>query len=139
MRTRTIAGLALVAAVILGGQPALGHESARVNAQQRVFAKHQNLDRSDARVQLQITNRRFTPIRRLVCTTVISDQWHHPVTGEVRKYSEDWFLVIRRFPARTRLRSQKDTIFVNHPELTADPLWQPQGVTVKTPHCHARG
>jgi hypothetical protein len=138
MRTRPILGLVLVAAVVLSAQPALGHESARVNAQQRVLAKHQNLDRSDARVQLVIANRRFTPIRRLVCTTTISDQWFHPVTGEVRTYTEDWFLVIRRFPARTRLRSQKDTIFVGHPELTADPQWQPQGVTVKTPHCHAR-
>jgi hypothetical protein len=138
MRTRPILGLALVAAVALSAQPAAGHESARVNAQQRVLAKHQNLDRSDARVQLVVANRRFTPIRRLVCTTTISDQWFHPVTGEVRTYSEDWFLVIRRFPARTRLRSQKDTIFVGHPELTTDPQWQPQGVTVKTPHCHAR-
>jgi hypothetical protein len=138
MSNRPILGLAVVAAVVLSAQPVLGHESSRVNAQQRVLAKHQNLDRSDARVQLVIANRRFTPIRRLVCTTTISDQWFHPVTGEVRTYTEDWFLVIRRFPARTRLRSQKDTIFVDHPELTADPQWQPQGVTIKTPHCHAR-
>jgi hypothetical protein len=61
------------------------------------------------------------------------------VTGEARSYSEDWFLTIRNFPARTRLRPVRDTIFVSHPELAADPQWQPQGVTVKTQHCHVRG
>jgi hypothetical protein len=138
MKLRIVLSLAVAAAVATGAQPATGHESSRVNAQQRLFAKHQNLDRSDARVQLQIANRRFAPLRRLTCTTVISDQWFHPLTGEVRTYREDWFLVIRNFPPRTRLRSRKSTIFVQHPELTSDPQWQPQGVTVTTPHCHAR-
>lgn len=139
MPVRVVLSLALVAVVALSSVPSAAHESARVNAQQRVLAKHQNLDRSDARVQLVVVNRRPTEIRRLVCETDISDQWLHPVTGEVRTYTEDWFLVIRHFAARTRLRSRKDTIFVSHPELTADPQWQPQGVTVETPHCHARG
>jgi hypothetical protein len=136
---RTVIALLVVAGLVLSSSPAAAHESPRINAHQKVLAKHQNLDRSDARVQLLITNRRFDDIRRLTCTMLISDRWAHATTGEVREYSEDWFLVIRRFPARTRLRSKKDTIFVSHPELTTDPAWQPQGVTVVTRHCHARG
>jgi hypothetical protein len=127
-----------VLALVVAPEIASGHEASKLNAQQRVFSKQQALDRSEARVQLRITNKRFDEINRLVCETQISDRWLHPVTQEMRTYSEDWFLVIRNFPARTRLRSRKDTIFVQHGELTADPQWQPQGVTVKTPHCHAR-
>jgi hypothetical protein len=136
---RSVLALLVVAGLVLSSAPSSAHESPRVNAQQRVLAKHQNLDRSDARVQLLVTNRRFDDIRRLKCITVISDRWAHAVTGEIREYREDWFLVIRRFPARTRLRSKKSTIFVSHPELITDPAWQPQGVTVATRHCHARG
>jgi hypothetical protein len=133
-------GIGVLGALALALAPlgASAHEASRVNAQQRVFSKTQTLDRSQARVQLRITNKRFKEINRLVCETKISDRWLHPVTLEVRTYSEDWFLVIRNFPERTRLRSRKDTIFVQHGELTTDPQWQPQGVTVKTPHCHAR-
>lgn len=138
MRVRLGLAVAVVAALVLTSWPVAAHESSRVNAQQKVFGKTQNLDRSTARVRLQVTNRRFTRIRRLVCETVISDRWAHPATGEVREYEEDWFLVIRNFDARTRVRSRKSTISVSHPELTADPSWQPQGVTVKTKHCHAR-
>lgn len=135
---RLCIGLGLVVTLLLSSGPAGAHDSSRVKVQQRVFSKHQNLDRSDAKVQLQVTNRRIDDIRRLVCQTQISDRWFHPVTQETRMYSEDWFLVIRTFPARTRIRSRKDVIFVGHGELTADPQWQPQGVTVQTPHCHAR-
>lgn len=138
MRFRIVVGLTVLLAVVLESGPSVAHRSSGVKAQQRVFAKHQNLDRSDARVQLLVSNRRFRPIRRLVCETDISSKWFHPVTGEVRTFTEDWFLTIRNFPERTRLRSRKDTIFVGHPELTTDPQWQPQGVTVKTPHCHVR-
>jgi hypothetical protein len=127
---------ALALALAPGGASA--HEASKVNVQQRVFSKTQALDRSQARVQLRITNKRFNEINRLVCETRISDRWLHPVTQEARTYTEDWFLVIRNFPERTRLRSRKDTISVQHGELTTDPQWQPQGVTVKTPHCHAR-
>jgi hypothetical protein len=125
-------------ALALGPVEASAHEAPKVNAQQRVFNKTQALDRSQARVQLRITNKRFKEINRLVCKTEISDRWLHPVTQEIRTYTEDWFLVIRNLPERTRVRSRKDTIFVEHSELTTDPQWQPQGVTVKTPHCHAR-
>ena len=138
MRFRVFLAALLVGGLVLSATVSTAHEAPRVNAQQRIFSKHQNLDRSDAKVQLVVTNRRFTRISRLVCETEISDQWQHPATGEVRKYSEDWFLVIRNVPPRTRLRSRKDVIFVNHPELTADPTWVPQGVTVKTRHCHQR-
>jgi hypothetical protein len=138
VRFRVVVGLAVFVAVVLSSSPSVAHKSQGVKAQQRVFAKHQNLDRSDARVQLLVTNRRFRPIRRLVCETEISDKWFHPVTGEVRTYTEDWFLTIRNFPERSRLRSRKDMIFVEHVELTTDPQWQPQGVTVRTRHCHVR-
>ena len=127
---------ALALALAPGGASA--HEASKVNVQQRVFSKTQALDRSQARVQLRITNKRFNEIDRLVCETTISDRWLHPVTQEMRTYTEDWFLTIRNFPERTRLRSRKDTIFVEHGELSTDPQWQPQGVTVKTPHCHVR-
>jgi hypothetical protein len=138
MRVRLGFAVVMVAALVLSSWPAAAHESSRVNAQQRVFGKNQTLEESTARVQLRVTNRRFTRIRRLVCETVISDRWAHPTTGEVREFSEDWFLVIRNFQPRTRVRSRKSTISVSHPELTTDPSWQPQGVTVKTKHCHAR-
>jgi hypothetical protein len=133
-------GIGVLAAVALALAPvgASAHEASKVNDQQRVFSKTQGLDRSQARVQLRITNKRFNEINRLVCETEISDRWLHPVTQEMRTYTEDWFLTIRNFPERTRLRSRKDTIFVQHGELTTDPQWQPQGVTVETPHCHAR-
>jgi hypothetical protein len=132
-------GMGILSALVLAvsSATASAHEAPRVNAQQRVFSKTQALDRSQARVQLRITNKRFKEIRRLVCETEISDRWLHAVSQETRTYTEDWFLVIRNFPERTRLRSRKDTVFVQHGELTADPQWQPQGVTVKTSHCHA--
>jgi hypothetical protein len=136
--SRIVVGPAVLVAVVVSSSPSVAHKSEGVKAQQRVFAKHQNLDRSDARVQLRVANRRFRPIRRLVCETEITDKWFHPVTGEVRTYSEDWFLTVRNFPERSRLLSRKDTIFVAHSDLTTDPQWQPQGVTVRTRHCHAR-
>lgn len=138
MRFRGGIGVLGALALALPSGGASAHEASKVNAQQRVFSKTQALDRSQARVQLRITNKRFNEINRLVCQMEISDRWLHPVTQEMREYTEDWFLVIRNFPERTRLRSRKDTIFVQHGELTTDPQWQPQGVTVKTPHCHAR-
>lgn len=136
MRLRGFLALLVVGGLILPASATTAHEARRVKSQQRVFSKHQNLDRSDAKVQIRVTNRRFTSIPRLACETVISDRWTHAVTGEVREFSEDWFLVIRNVPPRTRLRSRKDVIFVSHAELAADPAWQPQGVTIKTPHCH---
>jgi hypothetical protein len=137
LRARNGIGLLVTAALLLPAYPATGHTSSGIKAQQRVLAKHQNLDRSEARVQLRLTNRRFQSVR-LVCETIISDKWFHPTTGETRTYSEDWFLQYNNFPARTRGKSKKDVLSVEHPELAADPAWQPQGVTVKTPHCHAR-
>ncbi|MGH2677300.1 MAG: hypothetical protein ACRDHB_02920 [Actinomycetota bacterium] len=138
MRVRVGIGVLGALALALAPVGASAHEASKVNAQQRVFSKSQGLDRSQARVQLRITNKRFNEINRLVCETEISDRWLHPVTQEIRTYTEDWFLVIRNFPQRTRLRSKKDTIFVQHGELTTDPQWQPQGVTIKTTHCHVR-
>jgi hypothetical protein len=137
LRARNGIGLLVTAALLLPAYPASAHTSSGIKAQQRVLAKHQNLDRSDARVQLRLTNRRFSDVA-LVCKTVIMDEWFHPTTGEIRSYSEDWFLGYRRFPARTRGRSLKSIIYVEHPELTADPAWQARGVFVETQHCHAR-
>lgn len=137
MRARIGIGLLVTVALLAPAYPATAHTSAGIKAQQRVLAKHQNLDRSDARVQLRLTNRRFSDVA-LVCKTVIMDEWFHPTTGEIRTFSEDWFLGYRKFPARTRGRSLKSVIFVEHPELTADPAWQPRGVFVETQHCHAR-
>lgn len=137
MRVRVVLAQFVVAGLLLSATASQAHESSRVDAQQRVFSKKQTLDRSEAKVQIQVTNRRNTAIPRLVCETVITDQWTHPTAG-ARTFSEDWFLVIRNVPARTRLRSRKDTIFVSHPELATDPAWQPQGVTVKTQHCHQK-
>jgi hypothetical protein len=134
MRVR-LGALIVAGSVLLSASTSVAHEASGVNAQQRVFSKKQNLDRSVAKVQLQVTNRRQSRIPRLVCETVITDRWVHPVAGP-EEFSEDWFLVIRNVPARTRLRSKKDTIFVSHPQLAADPTWEPRGVTVKTPHCH---
>jgi hypothetical protein len=134
MRVR-LGALIVAGIVLLSAGASSAHEAAGVNAQQRVFSKKQNLDRSVAKVQLQVTNRRQTRIPRLVCETVITDRWAHPTAGPA-EFSEDWFLVIRNVPARTRLRSRKDTIFVSHPQLAADPAWEPRGVTIKTRHCH---
>jgi hypothetical protein len=137
MRTRIGLGLLVTLLLLLPASTVTAHRSPGIRAHQRVFAKTQALDRSEARVQLRLTNRRFQSVR-LVCETIISDKWFHPTTGETRTYSEDWFLQYNNFPARTRGKSKKDVLSVEHPELAADPAWQPQGVTVKTPHCHAR-
>jgi hypothetical protein len=139
MRFRHALDVAVVVGLVLPWMPAGAHEARRVNAQQRVFSKHQRPARSNAKVQIRVTNRRFTPIPRLACETVISDRWAHAATGEVREFREDWFLVVRNVPPRTRLHSRKDVIFVSHPEVAADPAWQPRGVTVETRHCHRRG
>jgi hypothetical protein len=137
MRVRLVVAPLVAGGLVLSATLSAAHEAAKVNAQHRVFSKEQALDRSKAKVQIQVTNRRVTSIPRLVCETVITDRWAHPTAG-TREFSEDWFLVIRNVPPRTRLRSRKDTIFVSHPELAADPAWQPRGVTVSTEHCHRR-
>jgi nitrogen fixation protein len=136
MPVRGVLALVVAGGLVLSSTASTAHEARKVNAQQRVFSKHQSPDRSRAKVQIRVTNRRFTAIPRLACETIISDRWTHAVTGEVREFGEDWFLVIRNVPPRTRLHSRKDVIFVSHPELAADPSWLPQGVTVRTRHCH---
>jgi hypothetical protein len=103
---------------------------------QRVLSTNQTLESSEARIKHTIVNRRSQPVRGR-CTAIIEGRWTHPTTLENRSYKEDWFLRIRSLQPGQRLKAS-GTIFVEHPELAADPAWQPQGVTVKTKHCHVR-
>jgi hypothetical protein len=103
---------------------------------QRVLSTNQTLESSEARIKHTIVNRRSQPVRGR-CTAIIEGRWTHPTTLENRSYKEDWFLKIRSLQPGQRLKAS-GTIFVEHPELAADPAWQPQGVTVKTKHCHVR-
>ena len=103
---------------------------------QRVLSTNQTLESSEARIKHTIVNRRSQPVRGR-CTAIIEGRWTHPTTLENRSYKEDWFLKIRNLQPGQKLKAS-GTIFVEHPELAADPAWQPQGVTVKTKHCHVR-
>lgn len=122
--------------VVLAPSVSTAHKSPGLTVRQRVLSTNQTLDRSEARIKHTIINRRSRPIRGR-CTAIIEGRWTHPTTLENRTYTEDWFLKIRKLFPGQKLRAS-GTIFVDHPDIAADPTWQPQGVTVKTKHCHVR-
>jgi hypothetical protein len=124
------------ALVVLAPSVSTAHKSPRLTVRQRVLSTNQTLESSEARIKHTIINRRSQPIRGR-CTAVIEGRWTHPTTLENRSYEEDWFLKIRKLFPGQKLRAS-GTIFVEHPDIAADPAWQPQGVTVKTKHCHVR-
>lgn len=124
------------ALVVLAPSVSTAHKSPRLTVRQRVLSTNQTLESSEARIKHTIINRRSQPIRGR-CTAVIEGRWTHPTTLENRSYQEDWFLKIRKLFPGQKLRAS-GTIFVEHPDIAADPAWQPQGVTVKTKHCHVR-
>ena len=126
-----VAGLVVVAPSISSA-----HKSPRLTVRQRVLSMNQTPQRSEANIKHTIINRRPEPVRGR-CTAVIEGRWSHPTTLENRTYREDWFLRIRKLFPGQKLRA-RGTIFVDHPDIAADPAWQPQGVTVKTTHCHVR-
>lgn len=129
-----VAGLMVL--VVLAPSVSSAHKSRGLTVRQRVLSTNQTLSRSEARIKHLIINRRSQPVRGK-CTAVIEGRWTHSVTLENRSYTEDWFLKIRKLFPGQKLRAS-GTIFVEHPELTTDPAWQPQGVSVKTTHCHVR-
>lgn len=124
------------ALVVLAPSVSTAHKSPGLTVRQRVLSTNQTLESSEARIKHTIINRRSQPIRGR-CTAVIEGRWTHPTTLENRSYQEDWFLKIRKLFPGQKLRAS-GTIFVEHPDIAADPAWQPQGVTVKTKHCHVR-
>jgi hypothetical protein len=123
------------ALVVLAPSVSTAHKPG-LTVRQRVRSTNQTLERSEARIKHTVINRRSQPVRGR-CTAIIEGRWTHPTTLENRSYKEDWFLRIRKLLPGQKLRAS-GTIFVNHPELAADPAWQPRGVTVKTKHCHVR-
>jgi hypothetical protein len=122
--------------MVLAPSVSSAHKSPGLTVRQRVLSTDQTLQRSEARIKHTIINRRSDPVRGK-CTAIIEGRWTHPTTLENRTYTEDWFLKIRKLFPGQKLRAS-GTIFVEHPDLVADPAWQPQGVTVKTKHCHVR-
>jgi hypothetical protein len=124
------------ALVVLAPSVSTAHKGPGLTVRQRVLSTNQTLESSEARIKHTIINRRSQPIRGR-CTAVIEGRWTHPTTLENRSYQEDWFLKIRKLFPGQKLRAS-GTIFVEHPDIAADPAWQPQGVTVKTKHCHVR-
>lgn len=124
------------ALVVLAPSVSTAHKSPGLTVRQKVRSTNQTLDRSSANIKHTIINRRNQPVRGK-CTAIIEGRWTHPTTLENRSYKEDWFLKIRKLFPGQKLRAS-GTIFVEHPDIAADPAWQPQGVTVKTKHCHVR-
>ena len=124
------------ALVVLAPSVSTAHKSPGLKVRQRVLSTDQTHQRSEARIKHTVINRRSQPIRGR-CTAIIEGRWTHPTTLENRTYKEDWFLKIRKLFPGQKLRAS-GTIFVDHPDIAADPAWQPQGVTVKTKHCHVR-
>jgi hypothetical protein len=133
---RRFGALLIAGLVALAPSVSSAHKSARLTVRQRVRSTNQTPQRSEARIKHIIINRRNVPVRGR-CIAVIGGRWLHPTTLENRVYTEDWFLRIRKLFPGQKLRAS-GTIFVDHPDIAADPLWQPQGVTVKTTHCHVR-
>jgi hypothetical protein len=123
------------ALVVLAPSVSTAHKPG-LSVRQRVRSTNQTLERSEARIKHTVINRRSQPVRGR-CTAIIEGRWTHPITLENRSYKEDWFLRIRKLLPGQKLRAS-GAIFVEHPELAADPAWQPRGVTVKTKHCHVR-
>lgn len=124
------------ALVVLAPSVSTAHKSPGLTVRQKVRSTNQTLDRSSANIKHLIINRRNQPVRGK-CTAIIEGRWTHPTTLENRSYKEDWFLRIRKLFPGQKLRAS-GSIFVEHPDIAADPAWQPQGVTVKTKHCHVR-
>jgi hypothetical protein len=133
---RRLGTLLIAGLVILAPTVSSAHKSSKLTVRQRVLSTNQTLERSEARIKHVIKNRRKLPVKGR-CTAIIEGRWTHPTTLESRSYKEDWFLKIRKLAPGRKLRAS-GTIFVEHPELTTDPAWQPLGVTVKTTHCHVR-
>ncbi|MGH2546782.1 MAG: hypothetical protein ACRDHJ_07905 [Actinomycetota bacterium] len=123
------------ALVVLAPSGSTAHKPG-LSVRQRVLSTNQTLESSEARIKHTIVNRRSQPVRGR-CTAIIEGRWTHPTTLENRSYKEDWFLKVRNLQPGQKLKAS-GTIFVEHPELAADPAWQPQGVNVKTKHCHVR-
>ena len=133
---RRFGALLIAGLVVLAPTVSSAHKSARLTVRQRVRSTNQTPQRSEANIKHIIINRRNVPIRGR-CIAIIEGRWLHPTTLENRVYTEDWFLRIRKLFPGQKLRAS-GTIFVDHPDIAADPAWQPQGVTVKTTHCHVR-
>jgi hypothetical protein len=133
---RRFGALLVAGLVVLAPSISCAHKSSRLTVRQRVRSTNQTPQRSQANIKHTIINRRNEPIRGK-CTAVIEGRWSHPTTLENRTYKEDWFLRIRKLFPGQKLRAS-GTIFVDHPDIAADPAWVPQGVTVKTTHCHVR-
>lgn len=133
---RRFGALLVAGLLVLAPSTSSAHKSSRLTVRQRVRSTNQTPQRSQANIKHTIINRRNEPVRGK-CTAIIEGRWSHPTTLENRTYEEDWFLRIRRLFPGQKLRAS-GTIFVDHPDIAADPAWQPQGVTVKTPHCHVR-
>jgi hypothetical protein len=129
--------LLVLGALMLSPSSSSAHKSSGIKVGLQVSSKTQNLDRSEAHVRAVVKNRRSEDVSGRRCVLLIRAQWFHPVTGEIRIFTEDWFMNFGRIRAGRNLRFV-DTIYVEHAELTADPQWQPQGVRVKNPHCHVR-
>jgi hypothetical protein len=130
-------GVVLVTALmVLAPSVSTAHRSPGLTVRQRVLSTDQTPQRSEARIKHTIINRRSQTIRGR-CTAIIEGRWTHTTTLEKRTYKEDWFLRIRKLLPGQKLRAS-GTIFVEHPDIAADPAWQAQGVTVKTKHCHVR-
>ena len=133
---RRFGAILLAGLVVLVPAVSSAHKSPRLKVRQRVMSTNQTPQRSEASIKHTIINRRSQVVRGR-CTAVIEGRWSHPTTLENRTYTEDWFLRIRKLFPGQKLRAG-GTIFVEHPDIAADPAWQPQGVTVKTTHCHVR-
>jgi hypothetical protein len=133
---RRLGAFLVAGLVILAPGLSSAHKSPGLIVRQRILSTDQTLQRSEARIKHTIINRRSAPIRGK-CTAIIEGRWTHPTTLENRTYKEDWFLKIRKLFPGQKLRAS-GTIFVEHPDIAADPAWQAQGVTVKTKHCHVR-
>ena len=133
---RRFGALLIAGLVVLAPSVSSAHKSARLTVHQRIRSTNQTPQRSKANIKHIIINRRNVPVRGR-CIAVIEGRWLHPTTLENRVYNEDWFLRIRKLLPGQKLRAS-GTIFVDHPDIAADPAWQPQGVTVKTTHCHVR-
>jgi hypothetical protein len=133
---RRFGALLISGLVVLAPAVSSAHKSPGLTVRQRVLSSNQTPQRSEAKIKHTIINRRNAPVRGR-CIAVIEGRWSHPTTLENRTYNEDWFLKIRKLFPGQKLRAG-GTIFVEHPDIAADPAWQPQGVTVKTKHCHVR-
>jgi hypothetical protein len=133
---RRFTALLIAGLVVLAPSISSAHKSPRLTVRQRVLSTNQTPQRSEANIKHTLINRRSVPIRGR-CTAVIEGRWFHPTTLENRTYTATWFLRIPKLFPGQKLRAS-GTIYVDHPDIALDPAWQPQGVTVKTTHCHVR-